>query len=161
VRPRPCTSAHTTTHIFGGRCKQAWNRTTLFAWLISHQPAVLFSQNKPATNNQPAVLFSQNKTAPVINHQPNEAVSGSEAHVTASRAHATGGGPILLRGVWSPDQAPVRGITGAACVDMLASWRARKLVPLRARGVPNNSDRSRDIRFRSSRDLWRGFQISN
>jgi hypothetical protein len=36
----------------------------LFVRLISHQPAVLFSQNKPATSNQPAVLFSQNKSAP-------------------------------------------------------------------------------------------------
>jgi hypothetical protein len=44
----------------------------LFAWFISHQPAVLFSQNKPATSNQPAVLFSQNKPAPAINHQPTE-----------------------------------------------------------------------------------------
>jgi hypothetical protein len=44
----------------------------LFAWLISHQPAVLFSQNKPATSNQPTVLFSRNKPAPVINHQPTE-----------------------------------------------------------------------------------------
>jgi hypothetical protein len=44
----------------------------LFAWLISHQPAVLFSQNKSATSNQTAVLFSQNKPAPVISHQPNE-----------------------------------------------------------------------------------------
>jgi hypothetical protein len=44
----------------------------MFAWLISHQPAVLFSQNKPATINQPAVLFSQNKSAPAISHQPNE-----------------------------------------------------------------------------------------
>jgi hypothetical protein len=26
---------------------------TMFAWLISHQPAVLCSQNKPATSNQP------------------------------------------------------------------------------------------------------------
>jgi hypothetical protein len=43
---------------------------SLFAWLISHQPAVLFSQNKPATNNQPTVLFSQNK--PAISHQPTE-----------------------------------------------------------------------------------------
>jgi hypothetical protein len=41
--------------------------------LISHQPAVLFSQNKPATSNQPvAVLFSQNKSPPAISHQPNE-----------------------------------------------------------------------------------------
>jgi hypothetical protein len=44
----------------------------LFAWLISHQPAVFFSQNKPATSNQPAVLFSQNKPAPAISHQPTE-----------------------------------------------------------------------------------------
>jgi hypothetical protein len=46
--------------------------TSLFAWLISHQPTVLFSQNKPVTSNQPAVLFSQNKSAPTISHQPNE-----------------------------------------------------------------------------------------
>jgi hypothetical protein len=44
----------------------------LFAWLISHQQAVLFSQNKPATSNQPAILLSQNKPAPAISHQPNE-----------------------------------------------------------------------------------------
>jgi hypothetical protein len=40
----------------------------LFVWLISHQPALLFSQNKPATSNQPIVLFSQNKSAPTISH---------------------------------------------------------------------------------------------
>jgi hypothetical protein len=45
---------------------------SLFAWLISHQPAVLFSQNKSATSNQPTVLFSQHKSAPATNHQPNE-----------------------------------------------------------------------------------------
>jgi hypothetical protein len=45
---------------------------TLFAWLISHQLAVLFYQNKPVTSNQPTVLFSQNKPAPAISHQPNE-----------------------------------------------------------------------------------------
>jgi hypothetical protein len=44
----------------------------LFAWLISHQPAVLFSQKKSATSNQPTVLFSQNKPAPAVSHQPNE-----------------------------------------------------------------------------------------
>jgi hypothetical protein len=44
----------------------------MFAWFISHQPAVFFSQNKPATSNQPVVLFSQNKSAPAISHQPNE-----------------------------------------------------------------------------------------
>jgi hypothetical protein len=46
--------------------------SALFAWLISHQPAVLFSQNKPAMSNQPAVPFSQTKSAPAISHQPNE-----------------------------------------------------------------------------------------
>jgi hypothetical protein len=46
--------------------------SSLFAWLISHQSAVLFSQNKSATSNQPAVLFSQNKPAPAISHQPTE-----------------------------------------------------------------------------------------
>jgi hypothetical protein len=46
--------------------------TSLFVWLISHQPSVLFSQNKSAISNQPTVLFSQNKTTPAISHQPNE-----------------------------------------------------------------------------------------
>jgi hypothetical protein len=44
----------------------------LFAWLISHQPTVLFSQKKSAISNQPTVLFSQNKSALAIRHQPNE-----------------------------------------------------------------------------------------
>jgi hypothetical protein len=51
---------------------------TLFVWLISHQPAVLFSQNKPAITNQSAVHFSQNKPAPIISHQPNERAEGLE-----------------------------------------------------------------------------------
>jgi hypothetical protein len=42
----------------------------LFAWLISHQPVVLLSQNKPATSNQSAVLSSQNEPAPATS-QPN------------------------------------------------------------------------------------------
>jgi hypothetical protein len=51
---------------------------SLLTWLISHQPAVLFSQNKPDTRNQAAVLFSQNKSAPAISHQPNEQAVGGE-----------------------------------------------------------------------------------
>jgi hypothetical protein len=47
---------------------------SLFVWLIRHQLAVLFSQNKPVTSNQPTIFFSHNKSAPVINHQPNEKV---------------------------------------------------------------------------------------
>jgi hypothetical protein len=35
----------------------------VFAWIISHQPAVLFSHNKPDTSNQSAVLFFKNKSA--------------------------------------------------------------------------------------------------
>jgi hypothetical protein len=46
--------------------------TSLFVRVISHQPAVLFSQNKPTTSNQPTVLFSHSKSAPAISHQPNE-----------------------------------------------------------------------------------------
>jgi uncharacterized membrane protein len=48
----------------------------LFVWLISHQPPVLFSQNKSAISNQPAVLFSHNKSASAISHQPNEQAVG-------------------------------------------------------------------------------------
>jgi hypothetical protein len=49
-----------------------WRTYGLFVWLISDQPAVFFSQNKPATSNQPPVLFSQNKSALATSHQPNE-----------------------------------------------------------------------------------------
>jgi hypothetical protein len=51
---------------------QAIRTGVLLAWLIGHQPAVLFSQNKSTTSNQPTVLFSQTKPAPVVSHQPNE-----------------------------------------------------------------------------------------
>jgi hypothetical protein len=50
---------------------------TMFVWLTSHQPAVLFPRNKPAINNQPAVLFSQNKPASAISHLPNEQTEGT------------------------------------------------------------------------------------
>jgi hypothetical protein len=52
--------------------KKAETILAVFAWLISHQPAVLFFQNKSATSNQPTLLFSQNKPAPAASHQPNE-----------------------------------------------------------------------------------------
>jgi hypothetical protein len=44
-----------------------WN-SVLFVWLISHQSAVLFSQNKPATNNQPKVIFFSEQIS--TSHQP-------------------------------------------------------------------------------------------
>jgi hypothetical protein len=59
--------------------------TTLFAWLISHQPTVLFSHNKPATSNQPAVLFSQNKPAPAISYQPTEQALELPTHQRPSK----------------------------------------------------------------------------
>jgi hypothetical protein len=49
-----------------------WDTVALFVLLISHQPAVLFSYNKPATSDQLTVFFSQNKSAPAIIQQPNE-----------------------------------------------------------------------------------------
>jgi hypothetical protein len=52
--------------------KRGTQMMSLFAWLISHQPTVFFSRNKPATSNQPAVLFSQKRPAPAISHQPTE-----------------------------------------------------------------------------------------
>jgi hypothetical protein len=36
--------------------------TSLVVWLISHQPAVVFSQSKLATNNQPTLLFLSEQT---------------------------------------------------------------------------------------------------
>jgi hypothetical protein len=61
--------------------KKAHETNTLFAWLISHQPAVLFSHIKPATSNQPAVLFSQNKPALAISHQPTEQAASLQSHI--------------------------------------------------------------------------------
>jgi hypothetical protein len=60
------------TFLLGGSRLPSSTTNSLFAWLISHQPAVLFSHNKPAVSNQSAVLFSQNKPALAISHQPNE-----------------------------------------------------------------------------------------
>jgi hypothetical protein len=63
----------------------------LFVWLISHQPVVLFSHNKPAINNQPTILLSHNKSAPAISHQPNEQAEGcgSGRHPLVSSGNTT------------------------------------------------------------------------
>jgi hypothetical protein len=55
-----------------GFCLLVATTFTLFVWLISLQPAVLFSPNKPATSNQPTILFSLNESASAVSHQPNE-----------------------------------------------------------------------------------------
>jgi hypothetical protein len=62
--------------VLGGKARKVLIDFALFVWHISHQPAVLFSQNKPATSNQPAVLFFQTKSAPAISHQPTEQAEG-------------------------------------------------------------------------------------
>jgi hypothetical protein len=82
----------------------------LFVWLISHQPAVLFSQNKPATSNQPAVLFSQNKPAPAITHQPTEqaeSLGAAEAPIqqgnrrsSKAKLHSQAAAPGRTGGAW-------------------------------------------------------------
>jgi hypothetical protein len=61
----------------------------LFVWLISHQSAVLFSQNKPATSNQPAVLLSQNKTTPDTRHQPRTGVNLHQREITPATENCT------------------------------------------------------------------------
>jgi hypothetical protein len=35
----------------------------MFVWLISHQPAVFFSQNKPTTDHQPTILNQHHQPA--------------------------------------------------------------------------------------------------
>jgi hypothetical protein len=52
--------------------RKTLNMPSLRPVRLAYQPAVLFSQNEPATSNQPTVLFSQNKPAPAISHQPTE-----------------------------------------------------------------------------------------
>jgi hypothetical protein len=78
---------------------------SLFAWLISHQPTVLFSHNKPAISNQPAVLFSRNKSAPAISQANRlDDISGTEAksysdEYCASAFEAAASGHLLPRSV--------------------------------------------------------------
>jgi hypothetical protein len=71
-----------------------WIRETFvgkFAWLISHQPTILFSQNKPATSNQPepassTLLSEQTSTS----HQPTEQAGGwTTFDTTFHQYHAT------------------------------------------------------------------------
>jgi hypothetical protein len=53
----------------------------LFAWLISYQPAVLFSQNKPTTSN--TFLSEQTSTS----HQPPANRTGCEVEDCNQRSH--------------------------------------------------------------------------
>jgi hypothetical protein len=57
----------------------------LFAWLISHQPTVLFSQNKPATSNQPEPA-SSTLLSEQTSHQPpaNRTGCRSEFYISMS-----------------------------------------------------------------------------
>jgi hypothetical protein len=49
----------------------AGGTVSLFGWLISHQPAVLFSQNKPTTSQQYSSLKT-NQHQPSATSQPNK-----------------------------------------------------------------------------------------
>jgi hypothetical protein len=49
-----------------------WLSTACSLGLSATSQQYFFSQNKSATSNQPAVLFSQNKPALAISHQPTE-----------------------------------------------------------------------------------------
>jgi hypothetical protein len=71
--PGACPLAVVTSH-HSPVTQLRWTPTaySLFARLMSHRAAVLFSHNKSATSNQSAVLFSHNKPAPAISHQPTE-----------------------------------------------------------------------------------------
>jgi hypothetical protein len=80
----------------------------LFAWLISHQPAVLLSHNKPATSNQPAVLFSQNKPVPAISHQPTEQAVTLPLIQLNSKAYAFILGRLILKTAVSPATQPAQ-----------------------------------------------------
>jgi hypothetical protein len=81
---------------------------SLFARLISHQPAVLFSQNKPATSNQPAVLFSQNKPAPAISHQPTEQAGCRRSEPRPRPCSGVGPDPIYIDA--QPTRARLNGV---------------------------------------------------
>jgi hypothetical protein len=60
----------------------------LFAWLISHQPTVLFSQNKPAISNQPepasSILLSEQTST---SHQPPANRTGGLPFVRGKTMH--------------------------------------------------------------------------
>jgi hypothetical protein len=58
------------SHLFDWGTQQLTN--SLFAWLISHQPAVLFSHNKPASST---LLSEQTSTS----HQPPANRTGCKA----------------------------------------------------------------------------------
>jgi hypothetical protein len=90
--------------------------------LISHQPAVLFSQNKPAINNQPAVLFSQNKSAPAISHQPNEQAGRRRVPFHSILAIHTIGRPNTLSPRAHDVQVKDGDLAPVACCCCL-SWR--------------------------------------
>jgi hypothetical protein len=51
----------------------------------SQQYFSLTTNQPPATSNQPAVLFSQNKPAPAISHQPTEQAEGKGPILSSSQ----------------------------------------------------------------------------
>jgi hypothetical protein len=62
---------------------------SLFVRLISHKPAVLFSQNKSATGNQSAVPFLSEQVSTSHHHQPNGRAAVLEMRITTEKRIAT------------------------------------------------------------------------
>jgi hypothetical protein len=75
----PCSEKKSGTGQRCGEKKSGTGVSALFACLISHQPTVLFSQNKPATSNQPesasSTLLSE-QTSTSHQPQPTEQAAG-------------------------------------------------------------------------------------
>jgi hypothetical protein len=89
---------------------------SLLVRLISHQPAVLFSQNKPATTNQPAVLFTHKRSASATSHQPTEQAvgrrrgGGGMGWQRQAALKEAGGGRAAIRGRRGRQEAVYGGL---------------------------------------------------
>jgi hypothetical protein len=121
--------------------------------LISHQPAVLFSQNKPATSNQPAVLFSQNKSASAISHQPNEQATGlimsDRGHSRSREIHRlpavrTKGAAVQRTKMQKIHHKKKTKVARSICVGSTVQCKGDKVCP-----SSNFFPRQRDLSFRN------------
>jgi hypothetical protein len=97
--PQPLLSSTTAIGGRDGASVPSWGAKTnaLFVWLNSHQPsepAVFFSQNKPATSNQSVVLFSQNESAPASSQ-----TNRLEDALAACRGAGAGPTPTVMKEV--------------------------------------------------------------
>jgi hypothetical protein len=99
----------------------------LFAWLISHQPTVLFSQNKPATSQQYFSLRT-NQHQPSATGQMNRMHQENEAHmlfVELLAKHSFFTTPTQLRAssIWNFGVEKLRLELEPSQTDPLYCWR--------------------------------------